>query len=260
CCLLTEGEDSSCQCLADGTNCDAEAASRRDTTVVSACPPGAESLPVACAEVAENCELAYLQQQGFEDCCDGSVCDLGANGIRICRVATDEEVRRARECRRAAYSGTDNVVFEPVAIATSVGTLTFTDLFTAQGLVGPGGCINGASMRLSDGGLCSLELTAGLVDGALAVTSVDANLHNCSGYEGSEAFLYIDEVDPANIPFAVSIDAISCDWGGGFEGYCTSGEITWTLQGTLAGITFEAMSIPLTGVTCVAQPAGDCPP
>ena len=83
-------------------------------------------------------------------------------------------------------------------------------------------------------------------------------LGQCAGFNGGlNSSLLVD--DPAAIPFEFAFDGITCDWGGGFEGFCSAGRFEWHLGGTVGGITFEDATLSMRGVMRVGQAAGTCP-
>lgn len=100
CCLLTQSSasdtDASCECLA-ADDCAAEAESRRQTSVVSQCPPPAEGAPPACAAEAENCRADYLDDNELVGCCAGSICRANARGVPVCQAASETELASAQE-------------------------------------------------------------------------------------------------------------------------------------------------------------------
>ena len=55
CCLHTGDE---CVCTMSEA-CEAEAASRPGASIVAACPPGSEAVPLACAVAGQNCTHEY---------------------------------------------------------------------------------------------------------------------------------------------------------------------------------------------------------
>jgi hypothetical protein len=264
CCLYSEATTEStlatCQCNESEVACETQAAAMRDTTVVAECPPGGAVGPTACAQASESCELSYLGDRSLGGCCPGTLCDLGPDGIRLCRAGTAEEEASARECQRAAYSGADTLEVSAGSINTSVGSFDFSVLERGESFVGTGGCVTSVSLRLQAPGPCTMDLAATLVNGRFQVTSVDASLASCGGYSGAALGGSVLASDPAQIPFTLTWEAVSCDWGGGFEGFCTAGSMDWHLDGTIGDVTFQDSHVVLRGVLCVSQPSGACPP
>jgi hypothetical protein len=215
---------------------------------------------MACAAIGENCELGYIRENGLDGCCPGLLCDIGAAGIRVCRVGTAEEEVYARECQRAAYSADTTMRVEQGVVATNYGTFDLSEVSRADPYVGPEGCVTGIQVVVTEGSSdCFLLIGIGAVGGELGIAFVEASFGGCEAYTGPEPAMPARESDPVMIPFAAVIDLVSCDWGGGFEGFCTSGRMDLSVQGSIADVEFQATQLTLTGA-CVARPEGECLP
>jgi hypothetical protein len=262
CCLLTEQETdfayASCECFeGDATSCEAEAASRRNTTVVDRCPPGADA--PACAALAENCRQEYLDDNGLAGCCDGSICRTSTEGVPVCQAASAEEVALAEQCDDVARGSSlhELEVLTP-SVRTSLGELRVDTVRFAYNAAGPGGCFNGLDIKIgTDGVGCSFDFIVSVSDGVLEVTDFTASIDDCEGFAGGagDGFLYGD--DP--IPFDFRFEGLACDGHLIFESYCAAGTFDFHLQGTFDGVTFEDQVLSVRGVVCSAEPEGECP-
>jgi hypothetical protein len=260
CCLMTNKATDfilrTCECV-QTSNCQAEAQSRTQTTVVATCPPDAK--PPACAAMNENCRFDYLQQNELAGCCEGTLCRADANGVPVCQTASDGELAENDVCTRASKAGTrqDFTVTQP-SLVTSVGNFTFDGVEFAFLGVGPGGCLNGIDMTFSGEGGCTLELKADVANGALVPNRAFGLLSNCSGYSSTDiggGNVVTNDVS------GLTLDAtgIACDGGLIFESYCFNGHFDWHFDGQLGDVTFSDQHLVAEGVVCSAQPMGQCP-
>jgi hypothetical protein len=263
CCLLTERETeysfASCECSNTATSCEAEAASRRNVSVVERCPPGSALPP--CAAAGENCRPEYLSQNELTGCCAGLLCRANAAGVPTCQPGSPEELAQAAACDRVARSNSLNEleVLTP-SIRTSVGELSVGDVRFAFPGAGPGGCLN--DLRITIGGLgCSFEFEVALSGGSLAPANFIASIADCPGFVGEANQNYLSPgLSPGDpLPFSFSFEGISCDAHLIFESYCVAGSFDFHLGGTLRGVTFEDQHFVVRGVMCNADPSGACP-
>jgi hypothetical protein len=116
CCLLWEPvgdpEGARCECIEPAGSCEAEAASRRDTQVVPACPPVSEQPPVMCADPGEE-------------------------------IALDAQCRRARIIDRPT-------IVQP--LQTNEGPLSLGNVYISRVAHGPGGCLVSANFDFTGSG------------------------------------------------------------------------------------------------------------
>jgi hypothetical protein len=263
CCLLGEPKTPSslaeCNCLNTEATCDAEAASRPGTEVISQCPPPGEGPDPneGCAVESESCDSDYLSSNGLRSCCPGTICEPNAEQRPVCRAASPDEEAAYLECLRTVQT---LEVVTP-SIRTSVGDVVLADVGDASATVGPLGCLNRFSVTLLEAGECSLWFVVELRDGALRLAGVYGNLTRCEGYTGPDELFggAISESDPELVPFEFSFRGLSCpnDY---LDSYCLTGEFDFHLEGEVDGIAFDDQHLVLQGTVCAVQVMGDCPP
>ena len=263
CCLLTEHETdfsfASCECFNTDASCEAEAATRRDVSVVERCPPGSALPP--CAAAGENCRPEYLRQNDLAGCCEGLLCRPNEAGVPTCQPGSADEVALATECDSVARSTSLNEleVLTP-SIRTSVGELEVGEVRFAFPGVGPGGCLNDLQITIGELG-CSFEFALELSGGALTPSNFIASIRDCPGFVGETNQEYLSPgLSPDDpLPFSFTFEGISCDAQLIFESYCVAGSFDFHLGGTIRGVTFEDQHFVVRGVMCGADPSGACP-
>ena len=264
CCLLTERETelsfASCECFNTDVSCEAEAATRRDVSVVERCPPGSALPP--CAAAGENCRPEYLGQNDLAGRCAGLLCRPNEAGVPTCQPGTAEELALATECDSVARSTTGRNELEVLtpSLRTSVGELDVGEVLFAFAGTGPGGCLNDLQITFGDFG-CSFELAVELSGGALTPSSFLAHIPDCPGFVGETNQDYLSpDLSPGDpLPFSFSFEGIACDANLVFESYCVAGNFDFHFGGTLRGVTFEDQHLVVRGVMCGLDPSGACP-
>jgi hypothetical protein len=256
CCILTESGDSessaTCECFDTTSSCAEEAATRRNASVVSQCPPVEEdTYTPACAAQGENCRPEYLATQGLHGCCSGTICKTTAGGIPICQTASTQEVALYGSCERAARWSTigGTLTATPASVSTGVGVLQMDGAATVDPTFGTGGCLGEARITLHGASQCELDLTVSVSAGKLAVTHVFGMFDKCVGFTGPQ-FTTMLEDDPALIGFGVVFTGLTCSAGSsGFES-CAAGTVDIHLLGTVDGIRLDDQHILFDGAFC----------
>lgn len=199
CCLIWEPPDepgrARCECFEPAGSCEAEAASRRDTEVVPACPPNGEQAPVKCADPGENCTSQYLFDHDLEGCCEGLLCKAN-DGPPVCTAASAEELALDAECRKAEV-GDEPVIVQP--LQTNSGPFALDSIRFSNGVFGPAGCLVSFNMTLRGGGGCYLEISVGpekTPEGRFMVREETSCLLLTSPVEGSLAFDGVSCLNP----------------------------------------------------------------
>ena len=273
CCLLTQpstGGEKTCTCSDAISSCDAEAASRRDTTVVSQCPPPGEGPPPeACAKAGENCRYDYLDKNELAGCCDGTICRANADGVPTCTAASAEEQALARQCDKIARRSTINAMtVQTPSLRTNVGNVTLDTVKFGFYGVGPGGCLNSFDLVFSGASSlqCQFEVKGAVMNGKLAPTLVLGDLVDCPGYTGKQDGGSVSWEPSNGVPATVEVafDGLSCDGHLIFESYCVAGTFDIHLAGTLStssisATTLEDQHFIANGVLCSQEPMGECP-
>lgn len=264
CCLLTErGTDAisaECVCFDTEASCDAEAASRRNTTAVSECPPpgAVERVSPACAAIGENCRGSYLEQNELSGCCPGTICRPNDEQVPVCAVATEEEIQRAAECRQAAR-GTDSLELLTPTLRTDAGDITLSGVGLVDARTGPSGCLNALLLFLGDiGSGCALEFRVELVGGTLMTTAVSGEISNCPGYI-ADPTEFLSGYVGGEASLAFSFEGLACEAGQSAETYCLSGKYDFQLAGTFGTVTFEDQRVGVSGATCAHAGDAVCP-
>jgi hypothetical protein len=247
CCLLSEGQDTNCECLNTEATCEAEAASRPGTEIVQTCPPPDEQEPIACAKEGVNCSASYLGNQGLERCCDGLVCK-NTGGVQTCVTGTPEELASVSECKLAGHRPSQweagLTVIDPVVTSTDTLDLEYSALHSELKL-GQLGCLRSARIRLV--GSCSLDIAAGPErdeSGALRVSSAVLgpcllSLNTTQGMTGTLSFR--------------GVECLSRGMN------CAAG--TWELRlfGGSGDVTFDGTAVRMEGAVCdVSHQAPAC--
>lgn len=263
CCVYsdeaTPDVEATCTCFTTEATCEQEAATRPGTEVVATCPPGAPPVEVLCADEGENCSFDYLRQNGFEGCCEGTLCRQDTNGIPTCHAASSEELALHARCDAQANrtSGFTSLEVQPTTLITSHGGLTIGGIGWATYSTGPGGCLNDFSFNVGDRG-CRLDFAGSIVDGVLAVTDLGGFVDACPGFTGTLSDGQIDSAP--EVVTAFSFDGLSCDAGLALESYCVAGAFTFALDGTAGSLTFEPQVLKIEGAMCdFSQVSGSCP-
>lgn len=271
CCLLSEGASESvsmsCECFDAPGSCEAEAASRQGSMIVTSCPPEGEHVagaPTECADEGENCQRSYLASQALSGCCEGTVCRANVDQVRVCQRASANEIALAHVCERGAaqVSVMSGVEITQGSVSTSAGDFAFDQVQFAFAHGASGGCLNSIDMTIQGVGssLCSLELRARMHGGAWQVEHVSGSIAGCDGFVSPGVFAsgLIIASDPAEIGFGFSFEGLSCD-GRSADSYCVAGVFDWQLTGTIDGVAFNDSDLVAEGVVCFGgSPEGTC--
>lgn len=261
CCLLTQtsSDDSAalCECLGSVGDCNAEAKSRRNTSVVTQCPPPGEGKQAKCAADGENCRPDYLRENELSGCCDGSVCKTNAAGVPVCQSATENELTYANLCKKAQREVTKNETFELVTktVKTSGGEITLPEVDHAFLAVGPDGCVTSLDITLGfNSSGCNLGFDVGLRDGALTLYNVHGSIRQCPGATENAGNL-ADSI--MQVGGQIAFDTLSCPQSSG--SYCVAGTFEFQLDGQIGDVLFDNQRIVVTGGVCGGQMIGQCP-
>jgi hypothetical protein len=264
CCIIAETSNpSDANCICNGAaaaTCDAEAASRPGSKVVSQCPPLAEDVNVgACAAQGVNCGTVYLSQNNLDGCCAGTVCTMAATGVPTCQAATAAEIAHALECKQdSRATATNSLTIANPTLVTSVGTLTFDGvdtLYAVSATLGPMGCVSELSVTLKGASTCRFGLTAGVVAGKLAATEVSASFADCAGYTGTSSFSSVLAMNPPGIDLTVTGDP--CYVG---DGFVLPGTFDFHIGNTtISGVTFSDQHLVFNGYVQGFTSTAACP-
>lgn len=268
CCLLNQksATDSAarCTCFETNASCEAEAQAQAGSVVVSKCPPPGEapSDTKACIAEGQSCRFG---QPG--DCCSGTLCAPNAAGVLVCQTATSEDLALAQQCTRVAKSDDLNR-FELLTptLRTSIGELAVPGVeFSFEG-VGPNGCLNDWDLTLG-GGLsagrpeCTFRFTVDLQGGKLVVARLDGDVSECSGVLPAPTTKPVSGFLAASNPaIDLTFQGLACEAQLVFESYCVAGTFDFHIHETKIGdVSFEDQHLILRGVSCSAEPKGNCP-
>ena len=262
CCLLTQASASDlgakCECLQTSASCDAEAAARAGSKVVSQCPPPGEAPSDAIACIAEGQSCSWSAEG---DCCGGARCAPNAAGVQVCQTASTEELALAKECTRVAKSDDIEKFDPPVGeLRTSVGNVAIPAVEHAFAGVGPNGCLNKLQLTLGDYSTCGLDFTVALKGGQFVVTHFGGTLDDCEGYTGDPKEIFGGTINESNSGVELSFQGLACDGDLIFESYCVAGTFDFHIPAlTPSHMTIEEQHVIVSGTTCSYEPDGACP-
>jgi hypothetical protein len=272
CCVHTPGSNQ-CRCHTHDS-CAAVVASMPGAELVPTCPPNAGTVPEACAVAGESCTRDYLDDEALHGCCDGLVCKLNAENVRVCQAGSDAEQAAEALCLDDRAEGL--IVAGP--LATSAGDLPFT---VASSLFPPELTASGCPIRiplslsvtadLASSAFCSLRLTAGPdrdAEGRLIVHDLQlyaqAIAGSCAGFPAGVNGLYMEGGATAG---TLAFEGASCETSLSNE-TCIAGHMVLTLDATLTGtsvaspdlsdpmtLTFAGASVELDGRVCTYSPS-----
>jgi hypothetical protein len=262
CCFVTESGSAPprCECIGSQASCDAEAASRPGARTTESCPPGLPPPPPpVCATEGQNCRPSYLEQNGIEGCCEGTLCAVNTAGVSVCTAASPEDLALDRQCRR----GGELEVLDPLMIEGSA--VQFDNVAFAFVDSGPGGCVSEAQFTLDQGSpssLCSLRFKAGPEGDAngMIVHDVSLFIDNCPESPFGDALSLLEASADSRLRFL----GRSCEVQDGR--YCFGGTFELRLLGQFRVLGTTDRQVPLTGAplrlngsTCAVLQNSECP-
>jgi len=266
CCVHTPGSKQ-CRCHTHDA-CAAVVASMPGAQLVPTCPPNAGTVPEACAVAGESCTRDYLDDEALHGCCDGLVCKLNAENVRVCQAGSDAEQAAEALCLDDRAEGL--VVAGP--LATSAGDLPFTVADSLLPEITASGCPIQIPLSLSitddvlSSAFCALRLTAGPdrdPEGRLIVHNLQlfaqATSGACAGFPAGVSGLYMEGGATAG---TLAFEGASCETSAS-DKTCIGGHMVLTLDATLTGtnvaspdpsdsltVTFAGASVELDGRVC----------